>query len=273
MEDFAPFARLIGAVRPWLRELVVVGGWAHRLYRFHPLARPPGYLALRTRDADLAFSLDAALRGDVGAALREAGFCEDLLGEHVPPVTHYRLGKENAGFFAEFLVPLQGGGVKRDGRADATLSRAGITAQKLRHLELLLVSPWVVRVGPALGVPVGEAADLLVPNPVSFVAQKLLIHSARGADKKAQDVLYLHDTLELFGASLDALHALWANDLRPVMAARTASKVRRIAGELFEEVTDTVRDAARIPLDRSLQPEHVRAACHIGLEAVFGPWA
>ena len=97
MDDFAAFARLIEALRPWLKQLVVVGGWAHRLHRFHALARPPGYLPLRTRDADLAFSPGASLDGDLGAALARAGFTEDLLGGHTPPVTHYRLGDEDAG--------------------------------------------------------------------------------------------------------------------------------------------------------------------------------
>ena len=46
------------------------------------------------------------------------------------------------GFYAEFLVPLQGSERKRDGKPDVTASKAGIIAQKLRHLDLLLVAPW-----------------------------------------------------------------------------------------------------------------------------------
>jgi len=34
VEDFEAFARLVTALRPWLGQLVVVGGWAHRLHRF-----------------------------------------------------------------------------------------------------------------------------------------------------------------------------------------------------------------------------------------------
>jgi len=61
VDDLASIARLIAALRPWLGHLVIVGGWAHRLHRLHPLANPPSYLALRTRDADLAFSPNAPL--------------------------------------------------------------------------------------------------------------------------------------------------------------------------------------------------------------------
>ncbi len=115
MEDLEAFGRLISALRPWLAQVVVVGGWAHRLHRFHPLANPAAHLPLRTRDADVAFPLDAELTGDIQAALRRAGFVQELFGDLVPPATHYRLGEEDAGFYAEFLTPLHGSGLKRRG--------------------------------------------------------------------------------------------------------------------------------------------------------------
>ena len=91
------------------------------------------------------------------------------------------------------------------GKADVTLSKAGITAQKLRYLDLLLVGVWSVRVGPGREVPFESDVELFVPNPTSFILQKLLIHSDRPPHKKAQDILYIHDTLELFGGSLGEL--------------------------------------------------------------------
>ncbi len=136
------FARLIEAVRPWLAHLVIVGGWAHRLHRFHPLATSQDYQSLRTRDVDFAFSLNAPLEGDLKNALNKAGFKEELLGEPMSPNTQYYLGEEEAGFYAEFLTVKRGSGEKRDGKPDSTLLKAGITAQKLRHLELLLEATW-----------------------------------------------------------------------------------------------------------------------------------
>src|SRR5688572_22113253 len=132
MDDFAAFARLLDALRPWLGQLVIVGGWAHRLHRFHEFANPPAYQAVRTKDVDFAFSLSAPLSGDISAALKAADFREEFLGEHTPPATHYHLGDEKDGFFAEFLVPLYGSGVRRDGKEDATAAKAGVVAQKLR---------------------------------------------------------------------------------------------------------------------------------------------
>ena len=42
------FSRLIEALRPWLNDIVIAGGWAHRLYRHHPLARAVDYPPLMT---------------------------------------------------------------------------------------------------------------------------------------------------------------------------------------------------------------------------------
>ncbi|MGC1851470.1 MAG: GSU2403 family nucleotidyltransferase fold protein, partial [Solirubrobacterales bacterium] len=195
MEDLEAFARLVTALQPWLGQLVVVGGWAHRLHRFHRFAKPLDHQPLLTRDTDLAFSPDEELAGDVRTALTEAGFTEELFGDDAPPATHYRLGEDEAGFYAEFLTPLRGSGLKRDGMPDATVSKAGITAQKMRHLELVLGSPWSVRIRPEKGIPIAADVELFVPNATSFIVQKLLIHSDRPPHKKAQDILYIHDSL------------------------------------------------------------------------------
>ena len=269
MEDLDAFARLLTALRPWLGQLVVVGGWAHRLHRFHPLAKSPNHPPLRTRDTDFAFAPDAVLAGDMHKALKEAGFTEEFFGEDSPPATHYRLGEEDAGFYAEFLTPLVGSDMKK-GKRDATVSEAGITAQKLRYLDILLVKPWSLRVGPERQVPLEADVDLFVPNPTSFMVQKLLIHSGRPGGKKAQDVLYIHDTLELFGGSLRELRRLWVEAVRPSIAAKWATKAEALAHELFAEVTDTIRDAARIPQDRRLAPEDLQRACAYGLDEILG---
>jgi hypothetical protein len=233
------------------------------------LAKSPHHPPLRTRDTDFAFSPDAALAGDIHEALKEAGFTEAFFGDDSPPATDYRLGDEDAGFYAEFLTPLVGSETKR-GKRDASVSKAGITAQKLRYLDILLIKPWSVRVGPERQVPIPADVDLFVPNATSFIVQKLLIHSGRSADKKAQDVLYIHDTLELFGGSLGELRRLWVEEVRPAIAKPWARKAEALAHELFAEVTDTTRDAARIPQDRRLAPGDVQRACAYGLDEILG---
>ena len=65
-KDLEQFARLIRALDPWLHEAVIVGGWAHRLYRYHEFAQPLGYSPLMTVDADVALPSAATLgAGDI----------------------------------------------------------------------------------------------------------------------------------------------------------------------------------------------------------------
>ena len=183
MDELAAMGRLIDALRPWLGKLVIVGGWAHRLHRLSPLASLPAYQPVLTLDADVAFSLGEPPEGDIAAALKAADFREHLSGDHEPPVSHYTLGEEKQGFYAEFLAPLTGSAVKRNA-ADATVRRAGVTAQKLRHLDLLLLEPIVVRLERRDGMPLEEPANVRLANPVSFVAQKLLIQHLRAPGKQ-----------------------------------------------------------------------------------------
>ena len=269
MDDFSAFARLIAAVQPWLGQLVIVGGWAHRLYWHHPLAGPLSYAPLRTRDADMAFSLSERLAGDIGAALRAADFTETLSSDHTPPVSQFALGGEDQGFYAEFLAPLHGSGVTRKGTADATIARAGVTAQKLRHLDLLLTRPWSVRLTPVQHPSFTRPLDVRIANPASFIVQKLLIQKERPPRKQAQDALYIHDTLELFSAHLDELNALWNRSVHPMLPKPTANRVLRLAEQQFATVSDTIRAAARLPADRTLSPERFRAVCSLGLEELL----
>lgn len=233
------------------------------------LATVHDYQPLRTVDVDLAFSPRAPLSGGLKQALENAGFEEELSGDVTPPVAHYILREAELGFYAEFLTVLQGDGMKRDGQRDFTLAKAGITAQKLRYLDVLLIAPWSITLGPDTDIPV-KRTNVLVANPVSFVVQKLLIHRKRPAYKKAQDILYIHDTLQLFGASLGTLSNLWRDEVRPKLPARTAKSAMTIAKEIFKEVTDITREAARIPPpDRILQPDDIRAATQYGLGELF----
>ena len=58
--------------------------------------------------------------------------------------------------------------------------------------------------------------------------------------------------------------------VRPAMPSKTARRAEALARELFAEVTDTIREAVRIPQDRELAPENVQRACGYGLAEIFG---
>jgi hypothetical protein len=259
---------LVDALGPYVDRVVIVGGWAHRLFRHHPLAQPLSYPPLMTRDVDIA----VASSSDTGEpSLRERllahGFREEYLGDDRPPVTHYHLAGDDAGFYVEFLTPLVGGEFTRGGNRDVTTPIAGVSAQKLRHLDVLLVSPWTVT-RQATATP----HRLLIANPVSYLAQKLLVSAKRKPSERAKDIVYIHDTLSLFGRSLTELHAIWINDVSAAIGNRTATGVRRNRDRLIAKVTDTLRLAVTMAPGRGLTPDGVLEVCREGLGRILdGP--
>lgn len=273
MSDLADFTKLAVTLEPWRSQIVFVGGWAYRLYRYEPRAYKPEYEAVFTQDADVAYREREALAGDISEALAGAGFKEKFNGDFKPPAARYALGEEANGFYAEFLTPLTGSGKKRNKQTgefeeDATEVNGGVIAQKLRHLEVLLYAPWVVNIPAAESGIDEEVARLRIPNPVSFIVQKLLIRDLRAAEKRPQDVLYIHDALELFGASIDDLVPIW-KDLEGTLTDRQRKSVRDGVQDLFSEVNDTLREAAAIPSDRRPEPEEMLRLCQLGFEELF----
>jgi hypothetical protein len=267
--DLRQFARLVDALDPWLDRVLFIGGWAHRLYRERPEAARLAYPPLRTGDVDVALDPKALERNaGIRERLAASGFREEFLGDDQPPVTHYALGAEVSGFYVEFLTPLRGGDRRRDGSRDVTQRIAGVTAQKLRYLDILLLEPRPVTIGEERGVPLARPATILLPNPVSFIVQKLLIRSRRKKADRAKDALYVHDTIELFAADLDALHALFVGRIAPTLSrpARLALQ-RATAG--YDEVGDDVREASLIAGTRGLTPSMITGVCRLGLQRII----
>ena len=268
-QDLVAFAQLVEALRPWHGQLVVIGGWAHRLHRLLPNATIPSHQPVSTLDADVAFDTKARLVGSIGNALKSAGFREELSAKHEPPVSSYGLG-DGSVFYAEFLTPLVGSEHKRGGSLDATETRAGVTAQKLRHLDVLLATPIQLALLPDGLIPVERTAQILVAHPVCFVAQKLLIADRRPREKRSQDVLYVHDTIELFAASLGKLNEHWESSVRSTLPKNAIAELHRVIDTQYGKVTDAIRSASLIPQDRSLIPERLQMRCALGLKRIFG---
>ncbi len=268
--DLENLGRLVDALTPWLDQVVIIGGWAHRLYRFHPFAQRLDYPPLMTLDADVALPGGLKVKGqDIHERLIANGFRAGLLGYHKPPATHYQLSAQSGGFYAEFLTPLIGGAYARGGKKRATTRIAGVTSQRLRHVDLLLCAPWTVVLSASDGFPFGEGKQVLVANPVSFLAQKVLVHAKRNRSDRAKDILYIHDTFETFGARIADLRTDWINKIRSRLHARSVRLVEQAANTLFGGVSDPVREASRMAQDRALSPEAIREVCSLGFKQVF----
>ena len=265
VSDLGQFGKLATALQPWLDQVVIVGGWAHRLYRLHPNAQSLSYPPLVTLDVDIAVPRYLPVEGhDIREGLIASGFTEEFLGRDHPPATHYHLGDASSGFYVEFLTPLNGSEHDRKNQRKATLQVAGATSQQLRFIGLLLNRPWTIDLNEE-----SFAGPVQVANPVSFVGQKLQIHRRRSVDDRARDLLYIHDTLQLFGSRLPDLRTEWRVHLAPQIPDRTLNALTRTSRALFLNLTDDIRRAARISAERKLTPESIREVCAYGVEQLL----
>ena len=268
--EYAAFARLVESLRPWLDQVVIIGGWAHRLYRLHPLAERPQYEPLATLDADVALPIRLRVTGsEIYQRLRANGFKPELLGHHRPPAAHYRLTDPGVEFYAEFLTPLTGSAVTRRGSQKATQRLGGISSQNLRYIEVLLAAPWSLTLSANDGFPLADEARVHIANPVSFLVQKILIQGKRNREERSKDILYVHDTIVTFAARIDGLQAEWFGNVRQELHANSVRTVEGAAASLFGKVTDSIRAASRIVQSRNLTPEGIRETCNLGLTRVF----
>jgi hypothetical protein len=134
--ELKPFVQLIEALEPWLEQVVLIGGWAHRLYRLDPRAQTLRYPPLTTLDSDIAVPLKIeAKETSIRDRLVAAGFREEFVGEDRPPATHYHLVGQG-GFYAEFVSPLVGSEYGRKGERKVTREVGGISSQQLRYIEI-----------------------------------------------------------------------------------------------------------------------------------------
>lgn len=267
--ELEPFARLIEALDPWLGQVVIIGGWAHRLYRLHPRSQKLPYPPLTTLDSDIAVPAKIVVKGkNIRERLLARGFQEEFVGEDRPPATHYYFGAQG-GLYAEFLTPLVGSEQGREGKRKATRKVGGVSSQQLRYVDILLLAPWSVCLDQKGGYPFAAAKHVQIANPASFLAQKILIQGSRNRGDRAKDVLYIHDTIETFAGNLAELQEVFENEIRPKLHGKRVGELRDAARALFASVNDTIREAVLMATGRKLAVEALIETCRAGLGAIF----
>lgn len=267
--EIEPFSKFIEALDPWLGQVVVVGGWAHRLYRLDPRARNLTYLPLTTLDGDVAVPSRLKVEeSTVRERLLKAGFKEEFIGEDRPPATHYHYGQAG-GFYAEFLSPLVGSEYDRSGKRKATQKVSGVSSQQLRYIEILMIAPWRIELGKENGYPFTPAKKIQVANPTSFLAQKILIHQERDYKDRAKDLLYVHDTIEVFSEHIGELREIYTKEIQPRVHRNRATDLSKAPDGLFGKVNDTIREAALMATGRKLTAEALAETSRAGLKELF----
>jgi len=108
-----------------------------------------------------------------------------------------------------------------------------VSSQLLRYIDVLLHSPWEVALGKENGYPMSPKRTVQIANPASFLAQKILIHEQRNYKDRAKDLVYMHDTIEVFSETLGELQKLFRNGVAPKLHPRRIAELEGAAGPLF----------------------------------------
>jgi len=168
----------------------------------------------------------------------------------------------------QFLAHLTGSGLERHGPRDHSMTFSGIRAEKLRHVDVLLHEPWATpltversptqdeddQASDRRGSPAkASAIDVRIVNPQAYLAQKLLTLASRSFDRRGKALLYVFDTLALFGDALDELGAQ-AHERVPGLDSKR-QRAARLAVEKHCQVDATaIRQAALIAREQRQRP-------------------
>lgn len=101
------------------------------------------------------------------------------------------------------------------------------------------------------------------------MVQKFLIKKKRAPRKHHQDLLYVFDTIQLFGHMLPQFKESWETVVAPALDAGELKTVLQECTESFDTVTDAIRGAASIPQDRKVSPEELRATCEFAFQQIL----
>lgn len=239
---------VLRAIAPYLDGLVLVGGFAVWLYRFHPQAAGTEIPPLLTFDVDFAASTELGIKGgrSLSDLLAAAGLELKFFGDSAPPVMKFFSKRAEADaeassadqYYVEFLTPLVGPAADRAGRVMATKEiQKGVAAQRLRFLDLLTVNTWEVGLDalPGMQDKVDGQIRVRLPHPGLLIVQKVLIAGGpRRQEERPKDMAYIYEVLVLFRRQLDLL----ARDVREITSKvppwrKWLGQFKRKATELF----------------------------------------
>lgn len=198
-ETLDELGRCILALGEYRRSAVLTGGLVPFMYRFVPgFAATNRLPPVQTFDLDWTVPNPLDVRGTLlDRRLLDSGFVVVLGGEQPPHVTFYqsaRFGGATRGpIHVEFLTPRKGGATVRGRDRTVVEVQEGLTAQALPFLDLLLHASFAFDVSAVPGIGVGDATEILLPEPMAYILQKTLARNHRRSHKRAGDQAHIHD--------------------------------------------------------------------------------
>lgn len=227
----AAFRRIVLQLRPYLDDLVIIGGWVPYLYRRY------GGLGTWATGISLTAEVDVLIdrpfppagRPTIPEILRQAGF-RPTEGQGGSAVW---TGDIQAGEMIEFLMPHQGT-ARGEGAVIPVADQNGMGAIPLGGLELMR------RFKRQLTIPIittGGTTDLEIwlPTLGAYVVNKASTYARRqavqteGNPKRVKDLLYLRD---LMAAGVEVVEQIEA-DLAVIAGDQGEEQVRSAQSTLY----------------------------------------
>jgi hypothetical protein len=219
------FGELVRAIKPYLSEVVFVGGWVHALYILESDGSVRGIVRTADIDLSLPHALDPGTRDPLSELIARAGFeiqAVDGAGE----VTEIFRDAVDLDLLAE--APSEQTPVEIMGQPDLRVSG-------YPHQDMLRENARWIEVGPEIDPKMEPPESIRVPKVHAYSIGKLLSSARRTNDtKKAKDLVYLNGLLER-----EHLRAL-IGDLMPELKAAYPEEVA-LAKTWLEHVLDDQR--------------------------------
>jgi hypothetical protein len=178
--DLTPLIEVLEVVKPYLADIVLVGGWVPIVYaECTSIYRTK---TMGTGDVDLACPHPLDVKGEaVDHLLTGAGFQCELSGDTKIPYCKYVKGQE---LEIEFLTPLKG-----DGSTEVEKLQEGLMAEALRYLDVLLAHTDTVEIDEDLVVRVPLISAFLFQKGLSFPERRSQL-------KLDKDLYYIFKVVE-----------------------------------------------------------------------------
>jgi hypothetical protein len=198
-EVLRDFGAMVAALGEYRSVAVLTGGFVSWVYQHMPAFSAPPMPALLTTDVDWTVPARLPILGErtLAARLADSGFVVVRSTDTTPEVQRYqhrRFGdRDLAPVYGEFLAPLRGSATRKGEDLRVRRVQAGLTAQALRYLDLLLDDPVSFDAAALPGLGLAEPHLIRVPRPAAYVLQKLLSWEERSPAKRDKDAAYLHE--------------------------------------------------------------------------------
>jgi hypothetical protein len=195
------FQRIVFELRPYLDEIVIIGGWVPYLYK--------RYGGFESWQAETSLTAEVDVLVDRPLSTKDRRPLADLLREaHFHAVDDGGLavweGKVELGEKIEFLVPHEGT-ARQAGRVVRLPEQRGLGAISLEGVGLLR------RCRRQLTIPVATSRgaaplEIWVPALGAYAVSKASTYARRGGDPKAaKDLLYLRDLMKAGSEVVDRI--------------------------------------------------------------------